>query len=89
MNELRNPAEQILVVDDEPDIVALVAYHLVRAGYRVATASSGPEALAMARSDCPSLIVLDLMLPGISGYEVLEELRANDKAGGGAHADRA
>lgn len=78
MNEPRNSTEQILVVDDEPDIVALVAYHLARSGYRVATASSGTEALAMARADCPSLIVLDLMLPGISGYEVLEQLRANE-----------
>jgi two-component system phosphate regulon response regulator PhoB len=72
-------AEHILVVDDEPDIVALVAYHLARAGYRVTTAASGTEALALARSDCPSLIVLDLMLPGISGYEVLEQLRADER----------
>ena len=43
-------AEHILVVDDEPDIVALVAYHLARAGYRVSTASSGTEALTLARS---------------------------------------
>ena len=70
-------AEHILVVDDEPDIVALVAYHLARTGYRVTTAASGTEALALARSDCPSLIVLDLMLPGISGYEVLEQLRGD------------
>jgi two-component system phosphate regulon response regulator PhoB len=67
--------ERILVVDDEPDIIALVAYHLVKNGYRVSTASSGPEALTAARPDRPALIVLDLMLPGKSGYEVLEELR--------------
>ncbi len=72
-------AEHILVVDDEPDIVALVAYHLARAGYRVSTASSGTEALALARSDRPALIVLDLMLPGISGYDVLEHLRADER----------
>ena len=72
-------AEHILVVDDEPDIVALVAYHLARTGYRVTTAASGTEALALARSDCPSLIVLDLMLPGISGYEVLEQLRGDER----------
>ena len=72
-------AEHILVVDDEPDIVALVAYHLARAGYRVTTASSGTEALTLARSDCPALLVLDLMLPGISGYEVLERLRADER----------
>jgi two-component system, OmpR family, phosphate regulon response regulator PhoB len=69
--------ERILVVDDEPDIVALVAYHLARAGYGVSTASTGTEALAKATSELPALIVLDLMLPGMSGFEVLERLRAN------------
>ncbi len=69
-------AERILVVDDEPDIVALVAYHLARAGYGVSTASSGQEALTKATTELPALIVLDLMLPGMSGFEVLERLRA-------------
>lgn len=68
--------ERVLVVDDESDIVALVAYHLVKAGYRVSTASSGPDALTAARQERPALVVLDLMLPGASGYEVLEQLRA-------------
>lgn len=68
--------ERVLVVDDEADIVALVAYHLAKAGYRVSTASSGPDALTAARQERPALIVLDLMLPGSSGYEVLEQLRA-------------
>jgi two-component system phosphate regulon response regulator PhoB len=70
--------ERVLVVDDEPDIVALVAYHLVKAGYRVSTASSGPDAVAQARQERPALIVLDLMLPGMSGFEVLEQLRAEE-----------
>ena len=70
--------ERVLVVDDEPDIVALVAYHLAKAGYRVATASSGTDALDSVRRERPSLIVLDLMLPGMSGYELLEQLRASD-----------
>src|ERR1700754_1522115 len=68
--------ERVLVVDDEADIVALVAYHLVKAGYRVSTASSGPDALTAARQERPALVVLDLMLPGASGYDVLEQLRA-------------
>ncbi len=68
--------ERVLVVDDEPDIVALVAYHLAKAGYRVSTAASGPEAIQATREERPSLIVLDLMLPGMSGYEVLEQLRS-------------
>jgi two-component system phosphate regulon response regulator PhoB len=70
--------ERVLVVDDEPDIVALVAYHLAKAGYRVSTAASGAEALSAAREEHPSLIVLDLMLPEMSGFEVLEQLRASE-----------
>jgi two-component system phosphate regulon response regulator PhoB len=70
--------ERVLVVDDEADIVDLVAYHLVKAGYRVSMASSGTEALEAARRDRPALIVLDLMLPGMSGYEVIEQIRAAD-----------
>jgi two-component system phosphate regulon response regulator PhoB len=67
--------ERILVVDDEPDIIALVAYHLVKQGYRVSTASNGNEALEAARQEMPALVILDLMLPGKSGYDVLTELR--------------
>jgi len=73
-----NGGERILVVDDEPDIVALVAYHLAKSGYRVSTASSGTEALDAARRERPALVVLDLMLPGMSGYEVLQQLRTGD-----------
>jgi len=67
---------RILVVDDEPDITALVAYHLAKAGYRVSTASRGPEALQAAIGERPDLVILDLMLPGMSGFDVLAELRA-------------
>ena len=70
-------AERVLVVDDEPDIVALVAYHLAKSGYSVSTAASGPDGLAAARRDKPALMILDLMLPGLSGLEVMEELRAD------------
>ncbi len=66
---------RVLVVDDEPDITALVAYHLAKAGYRVSTAANGPDALRAAREERPDVVVLDLMLPGASGYEVLQELR--------------
>jgi two-component system phosphate regulon response regulator PhoB len=67
--------EHILVVDDEPDIVALVAYHLAKAGFRVSTAANGQDALAIARQDRPALVVLDLMLPGLSGFDVLQQIR--------------
>lgn len=67
--------EQILVVDDEPDISALVVYHLARESYRVRTASDGVEALRALEAQLPDLLLLDLMLPGTSGLEILKELR--------------
>jgi two-component system phosphate regulon response regulator PhoB len=70
--------ERILVVDDEPDIVALVAYHLAKTGYRVATAATGTDAIEQARRERPALVVLDLMLPDLSGFEVLERLRGDE-----------
>jgi len=69
--------ERVLVVDDERDITALVAYHLAKAGYRVTTAATGPDAVKAVAAEPPDLIVLDLMLPGRSGFELLEELRGN------------
>lgn len=69
----------VLVVDDEPDITALVAYHLAKAGYRVSTANAGGDALRLADEQVPDLVVLDLMLPGASGYDVLATLRRTSK----------
>lgn len=73
------PSHRILVVDDEADITALVAYHLAKAGYRVTTAGNGRDALESAREERPDLVVLDLMLPGVSGYDVLAELRRREE----------
>src|SRR6476646_8792121 len=70
---------RILVVDDEPDITALVAYHLAKAGFRVSTANTGPDALKAAREERPDIVILALMLPGVSGYDVLTELRKRDE----------
>jgi two-component system, OmpR family, phosphate regulon response regulator PhoB len=69
----------ILVVDDEPDISALVAYHLARETFRVRTAADGVEAIRAVEAEHPDLIVLDLMLPGMSGLEILHELRRRDE----------
>ena len=66
-------------MDDEPDITALVAYHLAKAGYRVSTAASGTEALRAAREERPDLVILDLMLPGRSGFDVLADLRGQSE----------
>ena len=67
---------RILVVDDEPDISALVAYHLARESYVVRTANTGDEALEALERERPDLIVLDLMLPGMTGLEVLQAVRS-------------
>jgi len=72
-------SHRILVVDDEPDITALVAYHLAKAGYRVSTAANGPDALKAAREERPDVVILDVMLPGVSGYDVLAELRRREE----------
>jgi DNA-binding response OmpR family regulator len=66
---------RILVVDDEPPIVELLAYNLERAGYRVEVARDGEEALAVARRELPDLVILDLMLPRLDGLEVCRALR--------------
>jgi two-component system, OmpR family, phosphate regulon response regulator PhoB len=69
------PPARILVVEDERDIAALVAYHLTKEGYRVRTAEGGEEALRTLASERPDLLVLDLMLPNFSGYDILAALR--------------
>jgi DNA-binding response OmpR family regulator len=65
----------ILVVDDEPKIVRLARDYLEKDGFGVLSAGDGPTALAMARSERPDLIVLDVMLPGMDGWEVCRRLR--------------
>jgi two-component system, OmpR family, alkaline phosphatase synthesis response regulator PhoP len=67
--------EKILIVDDEEDIIELVSYNLAREGYRTVHAASGEDALKKSRSEMPDLIVLDLMLPGICGLEVMKVLK--------------
>lgn len=65
----------ILAVEDEPDLVELIRYHLVRVGHTVSTASTGWDALAAVRRERPDLILLDLMLPDLDGFGVCEILR--------------
>lgn len=76
---VKMPDAQILVVDDEPDILSVLVYHLSREGYRVTTAVNGQGALTAAAAERPDLIILDLMLPGMDGYEVLQRLRHADR----------
>ena len=67
---------RILVVDDEPHIVDVVRADLVREGHEVEVAHDGDAALASARANTPDLVILDVMLPRRSGFDVLRELRA-------------
>lgn len=67
--------EKILVVDDEPALLETVAYNLKNAGYEVITASDGLSALEAARQQAPELVILDIMLPGMDGFEVCRVLR--------------
>ena len=67
--------KRILVVDDEKQIVDIVRAYLSREGYRVMAAYDGPTALDTARRENPDLVVLDLMLPGLSGWDVCRRLR--------------
>ena len=72
----------ILVVDDERDVVDLVRYHLNRAGFDVISALTGPAGLAAAQETRPSAIMLDLMLPQMSGTEVFKALKRNNQTSG-------
>ncbi len=71
---------RILVVDDEPHILEIVRAYLAREGHEVSTAADGETALAMAMAEAPDLIVLDVMLPRRSGFDVLRDLRAGGSA---------
>ncbi len=67
----------VLVVDDEPDICELIRVNLELAGHRVMTAADGAQALEAVRRDPPDAIFLDLVMPGVDGWAVLEDLKAN------------
>ena len=71
--------EKILIADDEPDILEILKYNLVKEGYEVTTAKDGDEALAKANLAQPDLVILDIMMPRKNGVEVCEILRAQPK----------
>ena len=68
-------ANKVLVVEDEPTLLETLEYNLVRQGYEVYTAADGTTAVSLARQEEPDLIILDVMLPGIDGFEVCRILR--------------
>jgi two-component system phosphate regulon response regulator PhoB len=67
----------ILIIEDEKDIVDLIAYHLKQSGFSVTAALDGPSGLEKAKRERPSLIILDLMLPGIEGKDICRNLKSN------------
>ncbi len=79
---MKRPDTKILVVDDEIDILNLLDYNLRKAGYTVYSAKDGPEALDLAGSKRPDLIILDIMLPDMDGTEVLRRLKGGGSTRG-------
>ncbi|MGH2709659.1 MAG: response regulator transcription factor [Actinomycetota bacterium] len=73
---------RILVVDDDPVILRLIEVNLDLEGFDVDTADRGEDAIAKARASAPDLIILDLMMPEMSGWEIAEELQKDDKTTG-------
>ncbi len=72
-------AEKILIIDDDLDTLRLVGLMLQKQGYSIMAASSGPQGLQMAFENPPDLVLLDVMMPGMDGYEVARQLRANQQ----------
>ena len=70
--------ESILVVDDEEHIVELIKFNLEKNGYKVITSVNGIDALKLVRKEMPQLLLLDLMLPGMDGYDVCKEIRKDN-----------
>lgn len=67
--------KKILAVDDESDVLLIIKTALLSEGYKVFTATNGPDALALAEDESPDLVILDMMMPEMSGFEVLKEMR--------------
>ncbi|HEX2241529.1 MAG TPA: response regulator transcription factor [Actinomycetota bacterium] len=69
---------KILIADDDADVRQIVSYALVEAGHEVAVAKDGEETAKKLAADPPELLVLDLMLPGLDGYDILDQMRGAD-----------
>ena len=74
------PAQKtILIVDDEPDVIKMISSYLTEEGYNIITATSGKEALKLAEIYHPFAITLDVIMPEMDGWEVLQKLKQNNK----------
>ncbi|MDX1780549.1 MAG: response regulator [Thalassovita sp.] len=70
--------KHVLVIEDEPNIIEAISFILSRDGWTVDTHSNGHDAVDVVRAKTPDLVILDVMLPGKSGYDILSELREDD-----------
>ncbi|MBY6091566.1 response regulator transcription factor [Pseudooceanicola sp. 502str34] len=75
-------SKNVLVIEDEPNIIEAIGFILSRDGWRVATHSNGEDAVEAVRSRMPDLVILDVMLPGRSGYDILRDLRGAEATAG-------
>jgi DNA-binding response OmpR family regulator len=73
------PLARVLVIDDEPDVLLLCRVNLEHAGHQVLVAADGEAGIALARTEHPDVIVLDIMLPQMDGYDVLEGLACHEE----------
>ena len=69
----------VLAVDDDPAVLRVIAAHLTRSDYVVKTASSGEEALSILRESTPNVLILDVMMPGISGYDLCHLVKREER----------
>lgn len=74
---METTARTVLLIEDEPNIIEAVSFILARDGWEVKTHANGHDAMDAVRARAPDLIILDVMLPGKSGYDILEEIRAD------------
>lgn len=80
-SELADPSSKlILIVDDDESILDLMEHVIRKEGFRTERATEGNEALRKAQANAPDMIVLDFMLPGVGGFEIIKELQAGDTA---------
>ena len=72
-------SDTVLIIDDEPDLISVLDYNLTKLGFLVLPASNGEEGLSLATEHLPDIILLDLMMPGLDGWEVCKRLRKESK----------
>lgn len=75
-------AKRVLLAEDEPNIVESLTFLLERAGFQVEVQSDGRQVVSAAKADTPDVLILDVMLPGLDGYEILRQLRADQRSEG-------